>query len=408
MKAPVRVRQSGRRRSLALPLTAGALVAVAAGVVGWLASQPPLPEPLPYEVAVPAAPEAPEAEATEAAEPAEAAEAETEGGISLVALAEPVETPAPPPSGEAGVLSAAETGRRAMIGGRATTIQPTPHPALIEQGRYGLVPVVAADGRQSWQIYARPYDDDDPRPQLAVVIAGLGLSSAVTNQAVQMPGEVTLAFSPYAADAESFVRQARAAGHEVLLELPMEPVRFPQDDPGPRALLTSLGANQNIDRLNWVLARFAGYVGVIETQGARFTASEVHLEPVMGEIKRRGLLYVERRFGDSPHPREIASRIGLIRIGTDIDLDIEPSRREITKRLAAAEMLARRDGTAVLVARPLPVTFELLKAWIMGLEDNLDWEKHDKAYFDSDARKAMQPDPGLIIARMENHFIEEV
>lgn len=370
MKAPVRVRQSGRRRSLALPLTAGVLVAAAAGVVGWLASQPPLPEPMPYEVAVPAPPEA------EAAEATEATEAETEDGISLVALAEPAEsaesaeTPAaPPPSGEAGVLSAVEVGRRAMIGARATTLQPTPHPALIEQGRYGLVPVVAADGRQSWQIYARPYDDSDPRPQLALVIAGLGLSSAVTNQAVQMPGEVTLAFSPYAPDAESYVRQARAAGHEVLLELPMEPVRFPQDDPGPRALLTSLGANQNIDRLNWVLARFAGYVGVIETQGGRFTASQVHLEPVMSEIKRRGLLYVERRVGNSPHPREIAGRLGLIRIDTDIDLDIEPSRREITRRLAAAEMLARRDGTAVLVARPLPVTFELLKAWIRRLED---------------------------------------
>ena len=89
----------------------------------------------------------------------------------------------------------------------------------------------------------------------------------------------------------------------------------------------------------------------------------------MGEIKRRGLLYVERHIGASPHPREIAGRLGLIRIGTDIDLDIEPSRREIAKRLAAAEMLARRDGTAVLGARPLPDTFERLKAWSPRLED---------------------------------------
>ncbi len=148
----------------------------------------------------------------------------------------------------------------------------------------------------------------------------------------------------------------------------MEPARFPEDDPGPRALLTSLGANQNIDRLNWLLARFAGYVGVIETQGGRFTASQAHLEPVMGEIKRRGLIYVERRISASPYPREIAGRLGLIRIEADIDLDIEPSRREITKRLAAVEMLAQRDGTAVLVARPLPVTFELLKPWLLRLE----------------------------------------
>ena len=62
-------------------------------------------------------------------------------------------------------------------------------------------------------------------------------------------------------------------------------------------------------------------------------------------------------------------------------------------------------GFKVLGVWTVPATNQFV--WIMGLEDGLDWDKHDKAYFDSEARKAMQPDPGQIIARMENHFIEE-
>jgi polysaccharide deacetylase 2 family uncharacterized protein YibQ len=312
-------------------LVAAALVAGVAGLVGWLASQPPLPESVPYYVALPEAPP---------------------GG------AEDTEMPGSP--GEVSI---------AALGARATTVQSSPDPSLVEEGPYGLVPVIAPDGRQSWQVYATPYDDGDPRPQVAVVLSGLGKNSADTDKALGLPGEVTLAFSPYAENVDEWARQARAAGHELLLEVPMEPARS-ADDPGPRALLTSLGPNQNLDRLAWNLARFAGYVGVIEAMGGSFTASALHLEPVLGELKRRGLLYVDRHPAANALPRTIAEEMGLLRIGADIDIDAEPSRREISKRLAAAEALARHDGTAVVVARPLPVTFELLGGWF----DRLDAE----------------------------------
>ncbi len=108
---------------------------------------------------------------------------------------------------------------------------------------------------------------------------GLGVGNAGTNKAVRMRGEVTLAFSPYGEASESYVREARAGGHEVLLEVPMEPAAFPTDDPGAKALMTSLGPRQNIERLTWLMAQFAGYVGVIESYGGRFTDSAIHLEP---------------------------------------------------------------------------------------------------------------------------------
>ena len=47
---------------------------------------------------------------------------------------------------------------------------------------------------------------------------------------------MTLAFSPYADDLPRSVAKARAAGHEILLQVPLEPYGYPDVDPGPPLL----------------------------------------------------------------------------------------------------------------------------------------------------------------------------
>lgn len=374
----------------ALPIVSGVLVLGLGGVVGWLSIQEPLPDSLPYQVNLPYT------EPSVAVVADEPAETRPDGDTSITMTEEPepvlepepvvdtaaveeteVETvdaaatdePATGPAAEATVSIAADTSsEEASTPQRALRMQPIPHPDLIEKGRYGLMPVISADGAESWQIYARPYDDTDPRPQVALVIGDLGLNRAQTHQALQLPGSVTLAFSPYADGLQEWVRQARAAGHEVLLEMPMEPPNYPADDPGPRALLTSLGPTQNLDRLDWLLSRFQGYVGVIENMGGRFSTSPLHIEPVLTVLKRRGLMYISRRRNLDSLSREIAADIDLLSVGIDIEVDIDPSTREIDQRLSAAENRARRTGAAIAGARPYPATFEAVRAWMEELE----------------------------------------
>ena len=85
----------------------------------------------------------------------------------------------------------------------------------------------------------------------------------------------------------------------------MEPFDYPDNDPGPQTLLTSLTPDQNIDRLHWLMSRFQGYVGIVSYMGARFTASEPALAPVLRETAKRGLIYVD----DGASPRSVAGQI---------------------------------------------------------------------------------------------------
>jgi hypothetical protein len=240
---------------------------------------------------------------------------------------------------------------------------------LVESTRLGPLPRVSPDGRKSWQAYARPFDPADRRPRLAIIVNGLGLSGAATEAAIQrLPGAVTLAFAPYAKRLPQWIALARAAGHEVLLDLPMEPINFPANDPGPHTLLTSLTAEQNKVRLHWLLGRVTGYVGVVNRMGSRFTASETHVRPVLKELSKRGLLFVDSRSSLRSIAGRMATEIGLPRAINNRFIDAEASRSAIDTRLQEIEQIARTSGYAVGIGSPFPVTIARLVNWVKTLD----------------------------------------
>jgi uncharacterized protein len=252
----------------------------------------------------------------------------------------------------------------------ATAPPPPPPPAPPPQtAAVAPRPVVREAAQPAWLRYGRPFDANDRRPRIAVIISELGLSSAATTAAIQtMPPDISLAFSPYADGLGQWIGLARAAGHEVLLNLPMEPINFPANDPGPRALLTSLSAQQNLERLDWVLGRMQGYVGVTNHMGSRFTTMPEAVKPVLTAINDRGLMFVDSRASARSIAAKLASDIGLPRAINDRQIDQEASRPAIDGRLAEIERIARETGSAVAMAEPYPVSLERLREWLPTLE----------------------------------------
>ena len=243
-------------------------------------------------------------------------------------------------------------------------LKAAPDPDLVQETTIGPLPQKSSDGRVPWQVYAKPFNRADRRPRIAIVVTGLGLSAAATESAIQgLPGSVTLAFAPYASDLNGWIRLARAAGHEVLLNVPMEPVNYPAYDPGPQTLLTSLNEQGNMDRLLWILSRGSGYVGIIDFMGSRFTASAPHLTPVLTALRDRGLLYLDSGSATRSSADKVAPGIGLPWAATTVTLDERASRTEIDRRFAELEQAARDSNRAIGIASPYPVSLERIATW---------------------------------------------
>lgn len=323
-----------------------------AGGVGWLAWLGPLP------AAETAAPAASEAEATEVAAATQAGEPDPRTPAA--------ETTAPEaPSGPTDVPPAASPrGTQAAAGLRPI---PAPEPELLERGPHGPLPRIGPAGRSSIRAYGQPFDRQDPRPRIGLIVGGLGLNAALAEEAIRrLPVGVSLAFSPYAPQVDRLLGQARAKGMEVLLALPLEPTGYPLNTPGDKALLTGLSPPENEDRLLWALSRFAGYVGVIGAhgpmRGERYALLTDRLAELQQALNRRGLLYVDPRPG-APRPARAWGRV------VDVLVDEPATRSEIELKLAQLERLARERGTALGYAgEPSPVLVERVAAWGSAVE----------------------------------------
>ena len=208
---------------------------------------------------------------------------------------------------------------------------------------------------------------------MALLLAGFGLSEADSRAAAALPGPVSLAVSAYARAADPMVEAARAAGHELLASVPMEPERLGVDDPGPLALLTGAPPAANQARLEQVMGRFQGYAGLTGVSdglvGGRFAGQPSGMSQLTAEVGRRGLFWVD------PRPRG-AEQPTADMPGPAVDIVLDegdpPSRAGIEGRLAALERLARQRGAALGVAvRLRPVTLELVGAWARDAQGDL-------------------------------------
>ena len=270
--------------------------------------------------------------------------------------------------GGSAVITLPEGGRLEGVGGPAiatgggSSLPQAPIAGLTAPGPGGsLLPIISGNGQKPWQAYARPFTPNG-KPRVALIVGGMGLNPAYTRRAIELlPPEVTLSFAPYAEGLQGWIDLARAHGHEVLLETPMEPTDYPQNDPGPYTLLAAGAPGEITKKTEWVLSRATGYFGLTNYQGGRFLASGPAMASFSTVLKQRGVAFIDdglgARKGMGP-PRATADRI------VDADLSAEA----IARQFSALEAAARSNGQAMGSGFAYPVTLESAAVWTRSLE----------------------------------------
>ena len=229
-------------------------------------------------------------------------------------------------------------------------------------GPGGPLPIIAPDGRLPFDAYKRPFLSNG-RPKIALVIGGLGLNARATQAAIEtLPGEITLSFVPYSEGLQGWIDMARAHGHEVLLETPMEPTDYPDNDPGPYTLMTDAQGPDTVKKLEWILSRTTGYFGLTNYLGSRFLGSDKAYGAFATVVKGRGLGFIDdgaagRRTGGGV-PRASAERV----------IDEQLSKPALDQQLLALEAGALQRGQALGSGFAYPVTLETVALWAQGLE----------------------------------------
>jgi polysaccharide deacetylase 2 family uncharacterized protein YibQ len=228
----------------------------------------------------------------------------------------------------------------------------------------GPLPRIGNDGRTPMIAYAGAGATAGKRPRIAIVISNLGISAKQTAQALAiLPKAVTLAFAPYADDVQHWVSEARRNGHEVLVQIPMEPEGPEKSDPGPHTLLAVNDDGRNTERLVWALTRFTGYAGATNMEGERFLSDEDALAPVLGYMAKRGLLFFDDGEAANSQAAQVAARVGIAFLRSTGRIDSIGNLPEIVRHLSYLETHARQFGSAVGSASSDPMTLESISTW---------------------------------------------
>lgn len=253
-----------------------------------------------------------------------------------------------------------EAGRRI---GQDPHLATEPDPELVEETRFGKLPVRGERGARPMDVYARPWSGTRGA-RIAIVIGGLGLSQTGTMNAInELPPEITLAFAPGGNSLARWVQAARRGGHELLLQVPMEPFNYPANDPGPHTLTVGGGKSEVMDDLHYAMGRITNYTGIMNYMGGRFMADADAMEPVMRDIAARGLLFLDDGTAAQSLTPTLAPALGVPHATADVQIDNELDRGAILKKLDSLENLARREGTAIGIASAFDVSVATIAAW---------------------------------------------
>ncbi len=244
-----------------------------------------------------------------------------------------------------------------------------PEKDLVEKTDQGPLPKMSTNGIRPLDAYARPTEGSATDTRVAIIIGGLGIDPAGTKDAITtLPGEVTFAFAPYGEKLTADAAAARVAGHELLLQIPLEPFNYPKTDPGQNTLTVSATPDENRTRLHWLLSRMTNYVGVMNYMGGRFTSDVGPLTPVMQEIGQRGLMYLDDGTSTRSRAAEVASANTPF-LRADIVLDADLSAEAIDDRLNQLRAIARERGYAVATATAFPITIQRVAAFAKTAAD---------------------------------------
>ncbi len=239
-----------------------------------------------------------------------------------------------------------------------------PDRALIEDSPTGPLPIRAADGRRPFDVYSGAWSGSRGA-KVALVIGGMGLSQTGTQAAINaLPPEVTLGFASAGNSLSRWMQTARQKGHEIVMQVPMEPFDYPAVDPGRNPLTVDAAPEENIDDLHWALSRTTNYTGIMNYMGGRFVTEREAMTPVMQDLGTRGLMYLD----DGTSARSVASELALASgvpfAAADAMIDGVRERGDILKKLDQLEATARAKGSAIGIGSAFDLTVETVTSWV--------------------------------------------
>jgi polysaccharide deacetylase 2 family uncharacterized protein YibQ len=207
---------------------------------------------------------------------------------------------------------------------------------------------------------------------VAIIIDDLGYDRALAEKLIDLNEPFTVSVLPHSPHQQAIARLAHDRGLEVMLHLPMEPLEYPEIDPGPGALLSAMSPDELLRVLEENLAAVPHVAGVNNHMGSKLTARSEQIYQVFSVLKRRGLFFIDSRTTNESICRASARLFQIPFTQRDVFLDHYHDAAFIRRQIRELVRIAQLRGEAVGIAHPHPLTYRILKEELPALRRQVE------------------------------------
>ena len=269
-------------------------------------------------------------------------------------------------------------------------------PGLSEEINGMVLPKTSDNGQKPWVEYGKTESVQPNFYKVAIVLKNLGMDSMITTAAIEtMPANMSLSFSPYGSNLNQAVRHAREFGHETYVDWLLCSKNFLKADSGPMAMSITQNKEENLRRAEASLNVRAPIGGMIVNNGIADETIAEHLQVIMENLQKRGLLIIDATGEDGIDKINIP---GLARRKADIVIDTQFVRKSIDEQLKRAEIIAKNNGSVLIAATPKPVVLHALKDWVETFSPQLTYEQMKE--------QQTAPEKPLVLVPVSNLVVE--
>jgi polysaccharide deacetylase 2 family uncharacterized protein YibQ len=204
--------------------------------------------------------------------------------------------------------------------------------------------------------------------KVVIIIDDMGMDRKHSQQIIDLPVPLTLAFLPYAPKLSDLTEKAKANGHELIIHVPMQPIDASLD-PGPLVLRDDMSDASFDQMLEKIFASFDGYKGINNHMGSKLTQDREAMDKVMEALAQRNLMFIDSKTIPNSVAAESAATHGLAFAERDVFLDHQNVKQVIMNALHELEVTAKRRGYAIAIGHPRETTIQALKEWLPTLKE---------------------------------------
>ncbi|MDM5187619.1 divergent polysaccharide deacetylase family protein [Bacillus sp. DX4.1] len=212
--------------------------------------------------------------------------------------------------------------------------------------------------------------------KIAIVIDDFGNNMKGTDKMLSLPIPLTVAVMPFLPSTKQDAIAAHQKGHEVIIHMPMEPIKGKKEWLGPKAITTDLSDDEIRNRIEQAIQEVPHAIGMNNHMGSKVTADERIVRIILSVCKKHGLFYLDSKTNPKSVVPKIGKELGIPIVENQLFFDDVYTSSHITKQ--AQLLLQKIKKTPVVVAighvgPPGEITSRVIESHVPKIREHADF-----------------------------------